>query len=761
MSGNVGEWCHDRYGDYTLSAPPNPTGPESGSLRIERGGSWNSGELGCRVAFRGNDYPTDSNRSRGFRVARTETVSEAVPGMVLVEGGTFQMGNTRNDGEGNSDEKPVHTVNLTYDYWIGKCEVTFSEYDSYCEALGRSKPSDDGWGRGQRPVIWINWWEMINYCNWLSNEEGYARAYDQNGNLLDRSGNITPDITQVEGYRLPTEAEWEYAARGGHVDIQDGIEANDYKYAGSDDLNEVGWYDGNSGNKTQPVGQKKANELGLYDMSGNVYERCHDFYNETYYSAEAANTNPIGPTSGDFRIFRGGSWLRQASSCRVVLRGYYGNIEQPFQHLGFRLARTEPDEVEKYTLTVNVNNAGGKDIQELARNKIEVKLYKIVDGKQVYVSSHDCSYVDTKTVRATIAGLEKGTYGYEVYRKQDTSNGVQFGEYWGYGQTELTGNKAVTVVRNLPWISLLYPDSKIPAGTITPYVDMKSSQSGIKVRNTIYVSKTKNIGSPDYSSTSAEVTSDSSKTIRMNATQSMNFQEATYIYSKMECYMEHSKSWLVVDQYTWTKIEVVCNLTVNVFNIDNLDIHISARDDIYVKLLKNDQVIQNKRCGIISSKKVQVTFENLVPGYYSFLVYRKANESEYVYKDEIWGEASLSVNSNKTVDFTRMYPVIWSLSPVGAIAGGSITPSCKIKGGIQDMNVYVTFRFSKTKNYQSPDFTVTNSPITAKANVITDFIARNPVLFNTDTYVHATLENYYGNYRVLDTFSWEKIDIPN
>ncbi|HPH11988.1 MAG TPA: SUMF1/EgtB/PvdO family nonheme iron enzyme, partial [Thermotogota bacterium] len=81
------------------------------------------------------------------------------PGMVLVEGGTFQMGNTRNDGEGNSDEKPVHTVNLTYDYWIGKCEVTFSEYDSYCEALGRSKPSDDGWGRGQRPVIWINWWE--------------------------------------------------------------------------------------------------------------------------------------------------------------------------------------------------------------------------------------------------------------------------------------------------------------------------------------------------------------------------------------------------------------------------------------------------------------------------------------------------------------------------------------------------------------------------------------------------------------------------
>jgi len=270
-------------------------------------------------------------------------------GMVLVKGGSFQMGNVNNESEGYSDEKPVHRVTLTYDYWMGKYEVTFAEYDAFCNATGRSKPGDEGWGRGTRPVMNVTWWDAIAYCNWLSEKEGIAKAYDSNGNLLDRNGRTTTDITKVQGYRLPTEAEWEYAARGGQ-------NTKGHKYAGSDDLNEVGWYWQNAGdkwlpgtdsdwdvnkiiankNKTQPVGQKKPNELGLYDMSGNVWEWCHDWYGDY---ASTTQTNPTGPSSGSYRVGRGGSWSNDAQSCRVAYRNYFTPTSGG-SFLGFRLSRT-------------------------------------------------------------------------------------------------------------------------------------------------------------------------------------------------------------------------------------------------------------------------------------------------------------------------------------------------------------------------------------------------------------------------------------
>ena len=252
------------------------------------------------------------------------------PSMILVEGGTFQMGNTRNDSEGHSDEKPVHTVNLTYDYRIGKYEVTFDEYDAFCNATGRSKPGDEGWGRGTRPVMNVSWMDAIGYCNWLSEKEGIAKAYDSNGNLLDGNGNIMTDITRVEGYRLPTEAEWEYAALGGS-------DSKGYKYAGSNTLSEVGWYDGNSGRKTQPVGQKKANELGLYDVSGNVWEWCHDWYGDY---ASTTQTNPTGPNSGSLRLARGGSWNMADWGCRVAHRNNTLVPTYTGRSTGFRVART-------------------------------------------------------------------------------------------------------------------------------------------------------------------------------------------------------------------------------------------------------------------------------------------------------------------------------------------------------------------------------------------------------------------------------------
>ena len=254
------------------------------------------------------------------------------PGMVFVEGGSFQMGNTRNDPEGYSDEKPVHTVSFTYAFEIGTHEVTFEQYDAYCADTGAVYPDDEGWGRGTRPVINVGWYNGITYCNWLSEQEGLAVAYDSEGNLLDKYGRLTEDITEVEGYRLPTEAEWEYAARGGHKSLRD------YKYAGSDDLESVVWYwfnsDTGSGRKTHPVRLKAANELGLYDMGGNVWEWCHDWYGSYGSSSQ---TNPIGPEAGPRRVIRGGGWNTDERNCRVARRRNYSFRSY---NLGFRLART-------------------------------------------------------------------------------------------------------------------------------------------------------------------------------------------------------------------------------------------------------------------------------------------------------------------------------------------------------------------------------------------------------------------------------------
>ncbi|NLI08308.1 MAG: formylglycine-generating enzyme family protein [Thermotogaceae bacterium] len=248
---------------------------------------------------------------------------------VLVEGGTFTMGDTW--GGGDSDERPTHKVTFTYDFYIGKYEVTFDEYDAFCNATGKSKASDSGWGRGTRPVINVTWWDAIDYCNWLSEKEKLPKAYDSDGNLLDKDGRITIDPSKVVGYRLPTEAEWEYAAKGGN-------KSEGYKYSGSDNVSDVAWYSSNSGSKTQEVGKKAPNELGLYDMSGNVWEWCSDWYGS--YSS-SAQTNPYNSTAGSRRVVRGGSLDYNASNTRVAVR--YGiSPTFTFYFLGFRICRTVP-----------------------------------------------------------------------------------------------------------------------------------------------------------------------------------------------------------------------------------------------------------------------------------------------------------------------------------------------------------------------------------------------------------------------------------
>ena len=237
-------------------------------------------------------------------------------GSVHVAGGTFQMGST--DSDADADESPVHSVTVD-SFYMAETEVTFDQYDAYCTAAGISKPDDSGWGRGSRPVTNVTWDDAVKYCNWLSEQEGLIPAYDINGTSVSWNQN-------AKGYRLPTEAEWEYAARGG-------AQSKGYKYSGSNDVDEVGWYSVNSGLKSNPVKGKKANELGLYDMSGNVWEWCWDWPGE--YSANA-QTNPAGPSNGGlFRVVRGGSWGHAASSLRSAERRDYGS-NYGYSYIGFR-----------------------------------------------------------------------------------------------------------------------------------------------------------------------------------------------------------------------------------------------------------------------------------------------------------------------------------------------------------------------------------------------------------------------------------------
>ena len=256
-------------------------------------------------------------------ITNTSIFIPLTPQMVLVEGGTFQMGDTFGDGE--SDEKPVHEIRLTYDFYIGKYTVTQKEYES----LMKTNPSH--WKGDNLPVEQVTWFDAIKYCNALSKKEALPLAYDEiTGNLLDSNSNVTIDVKKVMGYRLPTEAEWEYSARGAN-------KSQGYRYSGSDDIYKVAWYIANSGYETHAVGSKQANELGLYDMSGNVWEWCTDWYGNYTVSR---GINIYIYKDSDFRVVRGGSWYISANYVRISNR----SSNMPYKsnyNLGFRLVRTK------------------------------------------------------------------------------------------------------------------------------------------------------------------------------------------------------------------------------------------------------------------------------------------------------------------------------------------------------------------------------------------------------------------------------------
>ncbi|XOF34009.1 MAG: SUMF1/EgtB/PvdO family nonheme iron enzyme [Candidatus Electrothrix sp. YB6] len=228
------------------------------------------------------------------------------PEMVMLPGGRFRMGDSQ--GSGSDDVRPVHEVELDT-FAIGRYPVTFEEYDFYCMATGRAKPPDNGWGRKRRPVFNVSWQDANDYCDWLRRMTGRP-------------------------YRLPTEAEWEYACRAGR----------DSAYCFGDDaeqLPEYAWYAENADNQTHPVGMKRANVWGLHDMYGNVWEWCSDRYDKDYYT-ELPVRNPSGTDQGAGRVLRGGSW----DSSERFIRSCFRFCLSPglrIIRVGFRVAQGEDE----------------------------------------------------------------------------------------------------------------------------------------------------------------------------------------------------------------------------------------------------------------------------------------------------------------------------------------------------------------------------------------------------------------------------------
>ena len=323
MNGNVTEWCNDAFAFYTDSPQTDPTGASSGNDRVTRGGAYSWAFAG-NITFRDCSPAQGRGRGLGLRLAITDdsapaakralsiadggtdvsysngvlTVNGVSYEMVEVKAGSFTMGATSEMQNPEDGEKPAHKVTLTKDYYMGKTEVT----QALWKAVTGKNPS---WNEGDnRPVEGVSWGDCQIFISMLNAATG-------------------------KKFRLPTEAEWEYAARGGK-------KSKHYQYSGSNSAEDVAWNEDNSMGRTQDVAMKKPNELGLYDMSGNVGEWCSDWYGD--YSS-APQTNPTGPASGTNRVSRGGSSRYEADQCRCSSRRNYKDGR--FASVGLRLCLSE------------------------------------------------------------------------------------------------------------------------------------------------------------------------------------------------------------------------------------------------------------------------------------------------------------------------------------------------------------------------------------------------------------------------------------
>jgi formylglycine-generating enzyme required for sulfatase activity len=285
-------------------------------------GSNKAGEAGAETASRSSPRPSASEAPKSI----TGAIGMK---LVLIPSGEFAMGSLESDGGAHADEKPQHRVRITRPFYLGVTEVTQAEYQlvmgknpSLFSAQGAFGGSVAGQDTREHPVENVGWDEAAAFCDKLSERQGLKPYY--------RSGENAQ--SSMEGYRLPTEAEWEYACRAG----------GQARYSFGDDaarLGDYAWFAGNAADKTHPVGQKRANALGLYGMHGNVCEWCRDGYDSEYYRASSA-ANPSGPSLTTDRVFRGGSWASDARSSRSANRNG-GAPGDRYGYLGFRVARSQ------------------------------------------------------------------------------------------------------------------------------------------------------------------------------------------------------------------------------------------------------------------------------------------------------------------------------------------------------------------------------------------------------------------------------------
>jgi len=375
MAGNVWEWVADWLGPAPPGPEADPRGPASGKFKVVKGGGWDSGLASLRVSNRGRFPPETRHPAVGFRCARSgvehpatapdsagrpnggalpeaappvpaapvgaggeaavapadSTAPPAVPAapppaatpaaeanapqpgerrvfppaadeMVWVPAGEFEMGCVVGDGQCSADEQPRHRVRLGHGLWAGVREVTLAAYRRFAEATGAQLPRLPAWVGEDHPVVEVTWHDAVAYCRWA-------------------------------GGRLPTEAEWEYLARGG---------TSGTRYPGGASISrEEANFDGIGGRdvwaKSAPAGSFPANGFGLYDLLGNVWEWCADWYEEGYY-AVSPDQDPPGPPAGSTRVVRGGSWTSDPGRLRLSYR-YSQNPATSMVSLGFRCVR--------------------------------------------------------------------------------------------------------------------------------------------------------------------------------------------------------------------------------------------------------------------------------------------------------------------------------------------------------------------------------------------------------------------------------------
>ena len=239
---------------------------------------------------------------------------------VLVDGGSFKMGT---DKPVEAHEGPVHEVTVK-SFYLAKSEITFDDFDKFCKDLKRDTVLSGPLGRGKQAAINVSWLDAVAYCNWLSGKEKLSKCY-----LITE--NDVKYLDTAKGYRLPTEAEWEFAARGGN-------KSKGTFFAGSDAINDVAWFKGNSNEGPHTVAQKKPNEIGLFDMNGNLWEWIWDWYDGNYYKS-SDKVNPAGPETGNYRVMRGGAWYNDGIYANVYTRQNAGPVFRQ-NSVGFRIART-------------------------------------------------------------------------------------------------------------------------------------------------------------------------------------------------------------------------------------------------------------------------------------------------------------------------------------------------------------------------------------------------------------------------------------